>query len=95
MRIAAKDIPDDVFLGAVEAEQRATGKEIGVRFKPSTGNYDGAPWAMCWRVHDRVNEAMGFAVPWKVVLAKYRQLEKRKLVDGCGCGCRGDWQVRK
>jgi hypothetical protein len=29
--------------------------------------------------------------PYKVVLAKLRSLYKRKLVNGCPCGCRGDW----
>lgn len=29
--------------------------------------------------------------PPKLALAKMRQLYKRGLVDGCPCGCRGDW----
>lgn len=29
--------------------------------------------------------------PPKLALAKMRSLKKRGLVDGCGCGCRGDW----
>lgn len=29
----------------------------------------------------------------KLVLAKMRQLIKRHLVDGCGCGCRGDFVI--
>ena len=32
-------------------------------------------------------------VPPKVVLAKLRSLRKRHLVQGCGCGCRGDWHL--
>ncbi len=31
--------------------------------------------------------------PYKVVLAKLRSAYKRGLVDGCPCGCRGDWRV--
>lgn len=31
--------------------------------------------------------------PWKVRLAKARQLLKRKLIAGCGCGCRGDFEL--
>ncbi len=31
--------------------------------------------------------------PQKVRIAKMRQLKKRGLVDGCACGCRGDWVI--
>lgn len=31
--------------------------------------------------------------PEKVVLAKLRRLGKRKIIDGCPCGCRGDWTL--
>lgn len=31
--------------------------------------------------------------PWKVVAAKCRALVKRGLLDGCACGCRGDFTV--
>lgn len=29
----------------------------------------------------------------KLILAKMRQLMKRGLVDGCDCGCRGDFEI--
>jgi hypothetical protein len=29
----------------------------------------------------------------KLILAKMRQLIKRGLVDGCDCGCRGDFEI--
>ena len=31
--------------------------------------------------------------PEKVARAKLRKLAKRGLVDGCWCGCRGDWTI--
>lgn len=31
--------------------------------------------------------------PWKVANAKLRKMERRGLVDGCPCGCRGDWTI--
>jgi len=31
--------------------------------------------------------------PVRVVLAKLRQLVRRRLVNGCGCGCRGDFEI--
>lgn len=33
------------------------------------------------------------AVPRKVILAKMRALMKKGLVSGCGCGCRGDFEL--
>jgi hypothetical protein len=33
-------------------------------------------------------------IPHKVVLAKLRSMVKRKLLDGCDCGCRGDFKPR-
>ena len=33
------------------------------------------------------------SIPPKVILAKLRTLEKRGLIDGCACGCRGDFKV--
>ena len=41
--------------------------------------------AMSWNVADRLG------VPYKVALAKARKLIRRGLLDGCACGCRGDW----
>ena len=38
-----------------------------------------------------VQDAMPKDVPEKLQLAKMRQLIKRGLVDGCTCGCRGDF----
>lgn len=38
-----------------------------------------------------VTRAMPEETPPKVVLAKMAMLMKRGLVDGCNCGCRGDF----
>ena len=38
-----------------------------------------------------VRRAMPEGVPEKLVLAKMRQLIHSGLVDGCDCGCRGDF----
>lgn len=45
------------------------------------------------RSKDSIMWAVDESTPWKVVLAKMRSLIKRKLVDGCGCGCRGDFNL--
>lgn len=45
-------------------------------------------WAMRMDVQRTLSD-----FPEKVVRAKYRQLEKRGILGGCSCGCRGDWHV--
>ena len=42
-----------------------------------------------------VVRAMPVNTPRKVVLAKMRALIRRGLVEGCPCGCRGDFQITK
>lgn len=82
----ARDIPDVVFLRAVAAASRH------------------GLWATRWDVAcilggyaldapDRppLGEVPG--VPQKVVLAKFRRIERRGLARGCDCGCRGDFEL--
>lgn len=40
-----------------------------------------------------VQHAMPADVPEKLALAKMRRLIERGLVDGCPCGCRGDFRL--
>lgn len=40
-----------------------------------------------------VSRAMPPNTPNKLQLAKMRQLQKRGLSGGCGCGCRGDFEI--
>jgi hypothetical protein len=42
-----------------------------------------------------VQDAMPLGTHWKLQVAKMRQLIKRGLVDGCTCGCRGDYEITK
>lgn len=46
----------------------------------------------CPEVSD-VYYAMPEGTPCKVALAKMRSLHRRGLVGGCGCGCRGDFEI--
>lgn len=85
----ARDIPDDVFLDAIRA----------VRHEYPNGEHG---WATRWHVDMHlggldhtdtlVSDVPG--VPAKVTLAKARRLIKRGLIDGCPCGCRGDYQIK-
>lgn len=40
-----------------------------------------------------VQNAMPSGTPVKLQVAKMKMLVRRKLVNGCGCGCRGDWEI--
>lgn len=40
-----------------------------------------------------VSDAMPTGVPPKLALAKMKNLIKRGFVSGCGCGCRGDFEI--
>lgn len=37
--------------------------------------------------------AMPPGTPYRLQLAKMRQLFRAGLVGGCDCGCRGDWEI--
>lgn len=45
-------------------------------------------WVHVWVVCEQFP-----GVPHKVVQAKLRALLRRKLLTGCGCGCRGDFEL--
>jgi predicted transcriptional regulator len=42
---------------------------------------------------DSVSHAMPVDASGKLVLAKMKSMIKRGLVDGCPCGCRGDFVI--
>ena len=55
--------------------------------------YGGSRWAQCWDVYPAISEALGVDVPAKVCQAKARKLIRRGVINGCACGCRGDFTV--
>jgi hypothetical protein len=88
----AADITDEAFLAAIDEVARR-------RSEP------GRPWtigASRWDIAcvlaghpELVGTATGTQdwpnVPPKVVRAKAKRLIARRLIDGCSCGCRGDF----
>ena len=40
-----------------------------------------------------VTRAMPPGLPEKLILAKMRNLMIKGLIDGCSCGCRGDYKI--
>ncbi|UTN93278.1 hypothetical protein SEA_SUNFLOWER1121_86 [Mycobacterium Phage Sunflower1121] len=82
----ARDIPDAVFCAAVAAATLPHGVALRGDVNRVLGGLaldDAAP----------SDEVPG--VPWKVVLAKFRRCAGRGLVEGCDCGCRGDWELTR
>ena len=50
-------------------------------------------WSDDCKPANSVLNAMPAGTPEKLALAKMRRLIARGLVDGCGCGCRGDFEI--
>jgi hypothetical protein len=63
------------------------------------GSYKGyqrSAWRMRWDVEKTLREMLGESAPIglaKVMMAKFYKLEKRGIVHGCSCGCRGDYHL--
>jgi hypothetical protein len=49
--------------------------------------------ALTVHVQRALEQVLG-PVPWNLLLAKLRKLLKAGKIDGCACGCRGDFTVR-
>jgi hypothetical protein len=82
MTLYAKDIRDADML-AVIAAINDNPPSVGPGYLKTGGR-----WAFTRDIFERFEP-----FPPKVVLAKARALIKRRLMDGCGCGCRGDFEV--
>lgn len=52
------------------------------------GRNNVAIWSTIWDIQGELPQ-----FPKKVVIAKLRSMVKRKLINGCVCGCRGDFEV--
>lgn len=46
-----------------------------------------------WDNQNSVRHAMQNDIPDKLIFAKMRKLIAKGLVDGCNCGCRGDFEI--
>ncbi len=78
--LQCKDIPDAPVLEFVRDSNRWC-----TWFGPD--QIDGA------LAENSVLRAMPRGTPEKLGLAKMRQLIRRGLIKGCGCGCRGDFEI--
>ncbi len=53
------------------------------------------PWgtSSLWEVQNWLDHRMPFPVNVNLTRAKAGKMIKKKLIDGCACGCRGDFSV--
>lgn len=84
-----RELPDDVVLGLITQLSRT------VYWPWSAPGHWVSQWDLAgvlrlagFRAHHGVNE-----MPSGYVIAKARRLMDRGLITGCGCGCRGDFEL--
>lgn len=87
----ARDIPDALFLEAIKVASRERAEAHGrLRFLGAI-RWDIEAVLATGHIKERVEDFPG--VPSKVVLAKAKRLINRKVISGCDCGCRGDFEI--
>jgi hypothetical protein len=96
-KMQAKDIPDEKFLEAIDTvlalrDQtiypiRGLGASLYDIAAVLTGHADDVVKFDGTRARYSYDELSN-----KVLLIKAKSLLRRKLIRGCGCGCRGDFQ---
>lgn len=96
-RMQRKDIDDRVILAGI-----VVACELRTRVDPLR---DGQPWRTCfsWDLEavlagqpELVGRHDGERRQWiarKLLIAKLAHMQRRGLIDGCTCGCRGDFEV--
>lgn len=91
---AAKDITDEAFLDAIREVRRRRPRSMVSRWDVATV-LAGHPALLDDDTHQaqQVITQDWPGVPPKVVLAKAKKLIERKVIEGCGCGCRGDFEI--
>lgn len=90
----ARDIPDETFLAAVRTCTALRNSNTGAT-RWDVASVLGGLTEQVARLADGLYEGYVYdvpGVPKKVVLAKAQRLIDRRLLDGCTCGCRGDFE---
>lgn len=87
----ARNIPDELFLAAMEVASTERAELMGWRRPLGATRWDIEAVLGTGHVNNVYEDVPG--VPAKVVLAKAKRLIDRKVIRGCPCGCRGDFEV--
>lgn len=80
--VKAADIADDIFLAAIARARQVPGYSTFGEVLPGGPRLSASIWDI---------QALLRSFPPKVVIAKARILIRRNIIDGCACGCRGDF----
>jgi hypothetical protein len=81
--VQAKHLPAEEILGVVALYNGGHQPPVeGPTFR------NGPRWCLMYDLEERFPD-----LPYKVVLAKCRSLLKQGMLRGCGCGCRGDFEI--
>ena len=81
----AADITNEAFLAAVQTAAQIRGHRSATRWDVAA--------VLAGHPEDVGQGPQNYpAMPEKVVLAKARRLIRRRILDGCACGCRGDFE---
>ena len=83
-RVKASDIPDASVLKALETAQLIQQHNSDYWAQTPIGDVPANLWD--------IQQALG-DFPSKVVLAKLKSMVKRHVLEGCTCGCRGDFKT--
>ena len=84
-RTQAKDLPEAALLAALDRVQGKMQREDEYWASLPRNKV----WGNLWMLLEELPE-----FPHKVVLAKLKHLVQRRVLDGCTCGCRGDFYLR-
>lgn len=88
-RWQAKDIDDRFFLACVEWASREALPPQPSQWKQLPWEPRACPhWVFTWNL-----ECMLPVFPVELIRAKAGALIRRGLLDGCDCGCRGDFEL--
>lgn len=81
-RLQAKDLDDRLVLAAVH--------KLAMAPRPNAWG-DPPYWVFAWDLE----KELGLENTGRLLLAKCEALIKKKLLDGCPCGCRGDFELTR
>jgi hypothetical protein len=92
-RPQAKDIADQAMLGAIRQAIADKNNEERANPDPPFAHFGLPPSVWITASRWEIGTALGDLWPEKVILAKLRSMERRGMIDGCACGCRGDFSI--
>lgn len=69
---------------------------LAVLLAPGAIGNQASSWRMRWDVEKELRKILGEGAPEglaKIMMAKFAKLKRQGILDGCECGCRGDYHI--